>query len=458
MGSKKLRKTIFAMILMFIVITGVIIVTNKDLLQKKFGMQENMQNNSVQNSSTQNEIAGQTEIAADRDSKQVGNDLYAFMQDETFFDPDIHYKSIETYSGRNVFMVMSSVAKDLRIMIVNSAGRLVTGTPFSVTIQGLGEYVDNNEDGIIYIDKLRAGEYSVYMNEAEGFRVPNTVTTIQVKQDIDYRVLEGVEYMMLTEDDVDASKEDTEVKGAEEEADGTENTLFEVLGQDARKGIDVSKWNQHIDWEAAKADGVEFAIIRCGYRGSSTGYLIIDPLYEENITGAINAGVPVGVYFFTQAINEIEAVEEASMVINLIAKYDVDYPVFLDSESAGGNGRADDLTTEQRTRNHKAFMQTIASAGYATGVYGSTNWLNNRVNMNELSNYNTWLAQYADVPTYEGYYHMWQYTSKGRIDGITTNVDLNLSYMNIDTSIAHSAYSMGYTGIVNGDTGNVPTD
>lgn len=451
MDSKKLRNTLFAVVMMFIIITAVIIATNMDVLKKKFGINDNTQRENI-------EKVENVENATDKDNKQIGNNLSAFMQDETFFDPDTHYKSIETYSGRNVSMVMSSVAKDLRIMIVNSRGKLVTGTPFSVTIQGLGEYVDTDEDGIIYIDKLRAGEYSVYMNEADGFRVPNTITTINVKQDIDYRVLEGVEYMMLTEDDVDASKEDTEVKGAEEEADGTENTVFETPGKNARKGIDVSKWNQIIDWEAVKADGVEFAIIRCGYRGSSTGYLIIDPLYEENIVGAIKAGIPVGVYFFTQAVNEVEAVEEASMVINLIAKYDVDYPVFLDSESAGGNGRADNLTVEQRTRNHKAFFQTIASAGYATGIYGSTNWLNGRVDMNELSNYNTWLAQYADVPTYEGYYHMWQYTSKGEIAGISTNVDLNLSYMNIDTSIDHSAYSGGYTGVVNGDTGNVPID
>lgn len=451
MDSKKLRNTLFAVIIMFAIITGVIVATNIDLIKKKLGIREEVQYESVENPET-------TENTANKEGKQVGNDLHAFMQDETFFDPDVHYKSIETYSGRNVFMVMSSVAKDLRIMIVNSGGKLVTGTPFSVTIQGLGEYTDDDKDGIIYIDKLRAGEYSVYMNEAEGFRIPNTVTTIKVKQDIDYRVLESVEYMMLTEDDVDASKEDTEVKGAEEEADGTENTTFEISGENARRGIDVSKWNQAIDWEAVKEDGVEFAIIRCGYRGASSGSLIIDPFYEANITGAIDAGIPVGIYFFTQAVNEIEAVEEASMVINLIAKYDVDYPVFLDSESAGGNGRADILTTEQRTKNHKAFLQTIASAGYATGIYGSTNWLNSRVDMTELSSYNTWLAQYADVPTYEGYYHMWQYTSKGKIAGISTNVDLNLSYMNIDTSIDHSAYSGGYTGVVNGDTGNVPTE
>ena len=102
-------------------------------------------------------------------------------------------------------------------------------------------------------------------------------------------------------------------------------------------------------------------------------------------------------------------------------------------------------------------METIASAGYETGVYASANWLTKKLDMKELSSYRTWLAEYADIPTYDEYYHMWQYTSKGSINGISTNVDLNLCYMNIDTSIDRSASSGGYTGVVNGDAGNVPS-
>lgn len=445
MDSNKLRRTLFMVIMIFFMITVVVAITNWELIQDKLGIKEKTQ---VVNADVSQDMSG---------DKQIGNDLSAFMQDETFFDAEVKYKSIETYSGKAVSLIMSSVAKDLRIMIVDSRGMLVTGAPFCVTIQELGEYTDDDEDGIIYIDKLRAGEYSVFLNEIEGYKVPNVVTTIKVKQDIEYRVLDDIEYLMLTEDDIDASKEDTEVRGAQNDADGTENTAFEASGENVKKGIDVSKWNQKIDWEAVKADGVEFAIIRCGYRGSSSGSLVIDPMYIENIEGAIAADIPVGVYFFTQAVNEVEAVEEASMVINLIREYDVDYPVFLDSESAGGNGRADGLEPAERTRIHKAFLETIASAGYETGIYASANWLTKKVDMEELSEYRTWLAEYADIPTYDEYYHMWQYTSKGTIDGISTNVDLNLCYMNIDTSIDHSAASGGYTGIVNGDTGNVPS-
>jgi GH25 family lysozyme M1 (1,4-beta-N-acetylmuramidase) len=180
-------------------------------------------------------------------------------------------------------------------------------------------------------------------------------------------------------------------------------------------------------------------------------------MYEENIKGAIEAGIPVGVYFFTQALTEVEAVEEASMVIHLIEDYDVDYPVFLDSESAGGKGRADKLDADERTKIHKAFLETVSAAGYETGIYASKNWLDGKLNMTELSGYRTWLAEYADVPTYDEYYHMWQYTSKGTVDGIDTKVDLDLCYLNIDTSVNHAKGAAGYTGVVSGDSGNVPT-
>ncbi|MDE7232324.1 MAG: glycoside hydrolase family 25 protein, partial [Lachnospiraceae bacterium] len=388
---------------------------------------------------------------------QIGGNLNAFLGDETFFDQETRFKSIESYAGRNVSLMMSSVAKDLRIMVVDSVGRLVTGTDFTVNIQGVGEYTDLDKDGVIYVDGLRSGEYSVSLNEQDGFRVPNTITTIQVRQDIEYRVIDNIEYLMLTEDDIDPEKEDKAVNGAAEDADGTENMELQFDNGSARLGIDVSKWNQEIDWEAVKNAGIEFAIIRCGYRGASTGALVIDPRYKENIEGAIEAGIPVGVYFFTQALDEVEAVEEASMVIRLIEEYDVDYPVFLDSESAGGRGRADSLDNDERTSAHRAFLQTIQAAGYETGVYASRNWLKDRLDMTRLSNYRIWLAEYADAPTYdEYYYHMWQYTSKGTVDGISTNVDLNLCYMNIDTSINHARGAAGYSGVVNGDSGNVP--
>lgn len=449
MDSKRMRRMLAAMIIVFLVVIAALVAANLDAVKRKLGFAQEIP---VQEETEENNEA------EEKESGQIGSNLSAFLSDETFFDPEVRFKSLESYSGRNVFLVMSSVAKDLRIMVVDSVGRLVTGTEFTVTIQDVGEYTDRDKDGIIYVDDLRSGEYSVFLNEQDGFHVPNTITTIQVRQEIEYRVLDNIEYLMLTEDDIDPEKEDKAVNGAAEDADGTENMELQFDNGSAKLGIDVSKWNQEIDWAAVKEAGIEFAIIRCGYRGASTGALVIDPRYKENIEGAIEAGIPVGVYFFTQARDEVEAVEEASMVIRLIEDYDVDYPVFLDSESAGGRGRADGLDSDERTRAHRAFLQTIQAAGYETGIYASRNWLKDRIDMTRLSDYRIWLAEYADAPTYdEYYYHMWQYTSKGTVDGISTNVDLNLCYMNIDTSINHSKHAAGYSGVVNGDTGNVPT-
>ncbi len=192
-------------------------------------------------------------------------------------------------------------------------------------------------------------------------------------------------------------------------------------------GIDVSKWNGTIDWNAVKNSGVSYVIIRCGYRGSSQGALIEDPKFQANIKGATAAGLKVGVYFFTQAVDEREAVEEASMVLGLIKNYKISYPVFLDVESSGG--RADSISKETRTAVCKAFCQTIQNAGYTAGVYANKTWLENRIDASALSAYKIWLAQYAQTPTYVGRYDLWQYRSTGKVSGISGNVDLNLSYL-----------------------------
>lgn len=215
------------------------------------------------------------------------------------------------------------------------------------------------------------------------------------------------------------------IQGATYNFDTTTGALVTSSGT---LGIDVSKWNGDIDWNAVKNSGINYVIIRCGYRGSTTGALIEDPKFKTNIKGASAAGLKVGVYFFTQATNEVEAVEEASMVLSLIKGYNISYPVFLDVEPSGG--RADSISAEVRTAVCKAFCQTISNSGYATGIYANKTWLESKIHTNSLSSsYKIWLAQYAATPTYGGKYNMWQYTSKGSVNGIKGNVDLNLSYL-----------------------------
>lgn len=192
-------------------------------------------------------------------------------------------------------------------------------------------------------------------------------------------------------------------------------------------GIDVSKWNGTIDWNAVKNSGISYVIIRCGYRGSAEGTLVVDPKYEANIKGAAAAGLKVGVYFFSQAINEVEAVEEASMVLEQVKNHKLSYPIFLDVEASGG--RADSIDKTTRTAVCKAFCQTIQNSGYTAGVYANKTWFETKIDADSLSSYKIWLAQYASNPTYKGRYNMWQYRSTGSVSGISGSVDMNISYL-----------------------------
>ena len=193
------------------------------------------------------------------------------------------------------------------------------------------------------------------------------------------------------------------------------------------KGIDVSKWNGSIDWNAVKNSGISYVIIRCGYRGSTQGALIEDSKFSTNIKGATAAGLKVGVYFFTQAVDEVEAVEEASMVIEMIRGYTISYPVYLDVEPSGGRG--DKISKAQRTAVCKSFCATMQTSGYTSGVYANRTWLSEKLDAGELGAYKIWLAQYAATPTYTGRYDMWQYKSTGKVSGIKGDVDMNISYL-----------------------------
>ena len=194
-------------------------------------------------------------------------------------------------------------------------------------------------------------------------------------------------------------------------------------------GIDVSKWQAKIDWKAVAQSGVKFAIIRCAYRGSSDGLIHEDPYFKANIQGATQNGIKVGVYFFTQAVNEVEAIEEASMAIALVRGYNLHFPIFIDTEYAT-NGRANSLNVATRTKIVKAFCETVRNSGYKPGIYASKSWYNNNLDMSQLSSYNIWVAQYNTSCTYTGRYDMWQYTSTGSVPGIKGNVDLNICYTN----------------------------
>lgn len=206
---------------------------------------------------------------------------------------------------------------------------------------------------------------------------------------------------------------------------GSDGALQQGSG---KNGIDVSSHQGNIDWAFVKAAGINFAIIRVGYRGSQTGALVEDSCFKKNIQGATANGINVGVYFFTQATTEAEAVEEASMALTLCSGYNLSYPIFVDTENGSGAARANGLDKGTRTACVAAFCKTIANGGRKAGVYASKSWYNNKIDASAFSNYFIWVAQYNTTCNYKGKYNMWQYSSKGSVPGIKGNVDVNIAY------------------------------
>lgn len=196
----------------------------------------------------------------------------------------------------------------------------------------------------------------------------------------------------------------------------------------SRKGIDVSKYQSDINWRKVAGDGVEYAFIRLGIRGATEGKLVLDDKYEENMEGAIENGIETGVYFFTQALNEKEAIEEAEFVLENMQDYEVTYPVVLDVEEiTTKNARTREMTKEERTKACIAFCERIRQAGYTPMIYGNLKTFMLMLDMEQLEEYEKWFAYY-DTELYFPYeFSIWQYTAKGSIAGIKGDVDLNIS-------------------------------
>lgn len=195
------------------------------------------------------------------------------------------------------------------------------------------------------------------------------------------------------------------------------------------KGIDVSKHQGEIDWAKVAADGVDFAFIRVGNRGYGTGAIVEDAQFEANIKGAISNGIQVGVYFFSQAINEEEAREEAAFVLEKIAPYRVQCPVVIDVEKVSDSeARMNQISTEQRTANTLVFLETVEAAGYEVMLYHNMEMGTLMLDMEQFEDYSKWFAYYNKEIYYPYLFDVWQYSDKGQINGINGNVDLNISF------------------------------
>jgi len=195
-------------------------------------------------------------------------------------------------------------------------------------------------------------------------------------------------------------------------------------------GVDLSYHNKDVDWEALAASGCEFVMLRCGYRGYTEGGLVEDEKFQEYSKKAKEAGLKVGVYFFTQAITIEEAKEEAEYVVELLDGMILDYPVALDTEyinDPDARTNKEDISDELRSDMCKAFCETVYSYGYYPIIYASENWMRRNMNLKALTEYEFWAPQYLDENDFLFDFSIWQYTENGNIPGIAGEVDLDIS-------------------------------
>lgn len=203
--------------------------------------------------------------------------------------------------------------------------------------------------------------------------------------------------------------------------DGTKVSYF---------GLDISKTQGYIDYNKLVKSGVDFVMLRVGARGYSTGQLVLDEYYVDNIKGATDTSLHVGLYFSSQAITKEEAVEEANMVIAQIGEYDIDYPIVFEMETIlNDTSRTANLTKDERTDIAVAFLDTIKAAGYIPMLHGDKEWLLTKVDLMKLTSYDIWLAQEGDLPDYPYQFSMWQYNKNGSMEGISKNVSFNISFI-----------------------------
>ena len=197
----------------------------------------------------------------------------------------------------------------------------------------------------------------------------------------------------------------------------------------SKAGIDISTYQKNINWKKVKKSGIEFVMIRVGYRSTDTGEIFKDKEFESNYKGAKKAGLNVGVYFFSQAVTRKEAKEEARFVVKNLRRKKIDYPVAFDMEDTKDEDRHEELTRKKRTEMADVFCQVIEENGYDAMIYAYPHWVYTKVDYTRLTRYNMWLAHYTTYSTYPFHYLMWQYTDKGKVPGISGKVDRDILFI-----------------------------
>lgn len=373
-------------------------------------------------------------------------------------------------ADRRLFLNAVSTERDLIVLVVDEDGRPVTGERFELILSSpdVGELSYFTTDtGRCYIVELEGGEYTLSMAEKAGYTAAESIT-VQVKAAADFQAIPDISRLLEI---VDSGELAGEIKDNRPQA--LEQAIAQVLsgsggwrrengriyyvdergnyavglkkidgklhyfnerGEMASSlGVDVSCFNGIVNYPLVKAEGIDFVIARVGGRGWESGLMYTDSMALDHIKSAKAAGLKVGVYFYSTAINAAEAIQEASVVIDTLAGLPLEMPVYIDMEYSGDfpKGRADALSPAQRIEIINAFSRTLENHGYKTGIYSSESLLRTSLNPGYLSRYSVWMANYTEnnaLPSYPYDYQIWQFTDRGVVAGMGSNVDLNVIF------------------------------
>ncbi|MCR5279665.1 MAG: hypothetical protein K6E19_09525 [Lachnospiraceae bacterium] len=415
MDSKVKRIVILLTSLTILAVLAIVLVANRRTISRMTGSRTSISESSV------------------KETAPFKGDLSAWKSDESFFDADNTTLAGRILEEMKTLSVSAfSVERDLRIQILDYEGNLSKGNDFELEIRNTGSsgagssfaVRDEDKDGLVLLKDLIPGEYEVTLMPAEGFNVPDRALKITVKEKLDYSLIEDIS-LDIRHEQADEPRPQMDISAFDSAAKQVRSDIV----KDMKIGVDLSSEDGEVDFVKFYDAGIRFVMLRAGYRDPSTGEIIADDMFITNARKALTSGLDVGAYFFSQAVSEREAVEEASATLVIASGAIITYPICIREDRAGGTGRADELDEKRRTDYADAFCRTIANEGLEPAVYASGSWLSTNLEAGRLEKYKIWLADYHSAPEYEGYYDLWQYTGTGKVPGMDHEAGLTISYM-----------------------------
>lgn len=303
---------------------------------------------------------------------------------------------------------------------------IVADTHSRIQLQDNKETYSTEEVEELMSEAKAEGRKGVLTSIKESLENGNTVISVLKSLYPEYIVVAANSKYNFVEINDELSKNNFNIDNLSEDELG--RYVYSSDGElTSRFGIDVSSHQGDIDWEAVKAEGVEFVFVRAVYRGYGTGKLVVDEKCLQNIEGAQAVGIDVGVYVFSQAISQAEVLEEASTVIGLLDGYTLQLPIVFDVEKvADSTARTNALTVQERTDLTKTFLEAVKNAGYQPMFYHNTEMGAMLLDLTQLTEYPKWFAGYNREFYWPYEYDIWQYSETGRVNGINGNVDLDI--------------------------------